>query len=199
MRSYLSFRVKGIVLSALCGLIFVVPAFSQDKPSVAVMPFIETNMATYGGADLTDMLTKELVASGKFSVADKAKAAAVEPELKRGPKDTVDPTSAAEVGRKTGAQFLVLGNVTEYGEKIKVTLTGVKSYDAIVKFKLSAVNTATGEVVFSQTIEKRGVSMGEAKNITGTYISKGMQDAIKNSLKEAVSSIVKNLASPAAK
>ena len=55
----------------------------------------------------------------------------------------------------------MLGTVTEFGEKVKVTLTGVKSYDAFVKFDLRGVDAKTGKVLFSQTIEKRGVSMGE--------------------------------------
>jgi len=205
MKPFLSLRMKYIVLSAVCSLLFVVPAFSQDdtagKPSIAVLPFTETERATYGGSDLTDMLTKELAESGKFTMVEKSKTATAEPETAKGPKESIDPTVAAEIGRKAGSQFVVVGNVKEFGEKVKVTLTGVKSYDAFVRFDLRGVDAKTGKVLFTQTIEKRGVSMGEAKNPTGTYVSKGMQDAIKNALKDAVNLIVKNFGSsqPASK
>ena len=196
MRSFPTFKVYYFVLTALFSLIFVIPAFSQDdaagKPSVAVLPFVEADRATYGGSDLTEMLTKELADSGKFTIAEKAKSVAAETELPKGTKDTIDPTVAAEIGRKTGSQFLVLGTVTEFGEKVKVTLTGVKSYDAFVKFDLRGVDAKTGKVLFSQTIEKRGVSMGETKKATGMYVSQGMHDAIKNGVKDAVNVIVKN-------
>ena len=59
----------------------------------------------------------------------------------------------------------------------------------------------TGEVIFSQTFEKRGVSLGEAKTgaVVGSFGSKSMQDAVGKSLKEAVAVIVKRLGSPPAR
>lgn len=199
IRLFVSLNLNSLVSSALCSLILVISAFAQSetayKPRIAVIAFTESDKATYGGAELTDMLTKELTDSGKFSVVDRSKAAAVGAELKSGRNDSLDPSLFAEIGRKTGAQYLVLGTLLEYSEKVKTSLFGVKSYDAIVRFKFSVVNAVTGEVALSQTIEKRGVSMGESKNVTGTYVSKGMQDAIGKSVKDAVAAVVKHLGS----
>jgi|CXWL01.1.fsa_nt_gi curli biogenesis system outer membrane secretion channel CsgG len=188
--------MRTLILSGFCSLILTASAFSQAetrKPSIAVIPFAESGRAIYGGAELADLLSKELASSSKFDVVDKAKTTAIEPVLLKGPKDAIEAAAAAEIGRTMGAQFLVLGNVTEYSEKVKVTLTGVKSYDAIVKFSLRAVDTATGAVVLEQSFANSGVSMGEAKNITGSFASKAMQDAVSKSMKNAVAALVKKL------
>ena len=198
MKSFPLFRMRTLILSALCSFILAASAFSQAeirKPSIAVIPFAQSGRVVYGGAELADLLSKELAGSSKFDVVDKAKISAIEPELAKGPKDAIEPAVAVEIGRATGAQFLILGNVTEYAEKVKVTLTGVKSYDAVVKFNLRAVDTATGAVVLEQSFANGGVSMGEAKNITGSFASKAMQDAVSKSMKSAVAALVKKLGS----
>ncbi len=203
MRSLPALKVKFLILSAISALLFTASAFGQsdaDKPGVVVIPFNESGRATYGGAELAAMLNKELAKSGKFSVIDRSGAAAIEAEIKKGPKDVIDLSTAAEIGRKTGAQFLVLGTVMDYAEKVKSSFVGTKSYEANVKFSLRVVNASNAAVVFTQTFEKSGVSMGEAKNITGSFGSKAMQDCVNKSIKDAVAALVKHLAStPATK
>lgn len=199
MRSFVSLNLNSLVSSAFCSLIFVISVFAQsetsDKPNIAVLPFTESGRATYGGSDLTDMLTKELTEGGKFAIADKSKAAAVEWEVKKGKKGTIDPSIVAEIALKTGARYLVLGTVQEFSERVRTTEAGAKSYDAIIRFSFSGVDAATGKVIFSQTIENRGVSLAEVKKITGNFVSMGMQDAISKSVKDAVATVVKHLVS----
>lgn len=203
MKSFPSLRVDHLVLSSLFCLMLAVSAFSQAdaarKPSIAIIPLAESGRAQSGaGTELADFLIKELAESDKFTVVDKSKSAAAESDLKIGPKDTIDQSIVTEIGRKTGAQFLVLGNVSEYGEKVKTSFAGAKNYEADVKFSLRAVDASTAEVIFSQTFTKHSVSVGEAKNSSGRFGSKAMQDAVTKSVKEAASAIVKRLASPPA-
>jgi curli biogenesis system outer membrane secretion channel CsgG len=146
---------------------------------------------------LADLISAELANTGTFAVVEKSNSIEVGSEFQIGPKDTINQATAVAIGKKTGARFLLLGNVMEYGEKAKTSLYGVTTFEGAVKFNLRAVDSATGEVVFSQTIEKRGVGLGEARTgaVMGTFGSKAMQDAVGKSLKDAISLIVKRLGS----
>lgn len=204
MELYRRFKVRYLVLSIFCSLILVNTGFPQaviaDKQSIAVIPFTVTRKAIAGG-ELADLISAELVNTGTFTVVDKSNSIDVESEFPTRPKDSIDPATAVEIGKKTGARFLLFGNVTEYGEKARTSFTGVTTYEGLVKFNLRAMDSMTGEVIFSQTFEKRGVSLGEAKtgSVVGSFGSKAMQDAVGKSLKEAVAVIVKRLGSPPAR
>lgn len=179
-------RMSTLALATFCCLVFVFSAFAQtDKPSIAVIPFSESERAVYGGTELTDMLIGELLSSSKFEVADKAKSSAIEPEMLKAIKgDAIDAPTIAAIGEKTGAKILVLGNVTEYSAKQKSSLYGVKSYETVVKFNLRAVDAKTSQVIFSQTIEKRGVNLDQ---------SKAMSEATTKSTKDAAGVLIKRL------
>ncbi len=197
MKTFPSFWVR-VIVSALFSLMLAGSAFSQAdtaKPSIAVVPFAESGKANYGGAELTDLLIKELAASGKFVVADRAKSVAIAPEVVKSLAGTIDKAVASDIGQTTGAKFLVLGTVTEYTERQKSSLYGMKNYEGTVRFSLRVVDAATADILMSQTFEKRGVSMGEGKAMTSSFGSKAMQDAISKSLKDAVAALVKKLAS----
>lgn len=179
-------RMSTLALATFCCLVFVFSAFAQtDKPSIAVIPFSESERAVYGGTELTDMLIGELLSSSKFEVTDKAKSSAIEPEMLKAIKgDAIDAPTIAAIGEKTGAKILVLGNVTEYSAKQKSSLYGVKSYETVVKFNLRAVDAKTSQVIFSQTIEKRGVNLDQ---------SKAMSEATTKSTKDAAGVLIKRL------
>lgn len=187
MKSFLRVRLSALALSAFCCLIVVSSAFSQtgSRPSIAVIPFSESGKAVYGGSELTDMLIGELLSSSKFEVTDKSKSTSIEPEMLKAIKDTIDAPTITAIGEKTGAHFLVLGNVTEYSEKQKSSLYGVKSYETVVKFNLRAVDAKTSQVIFTQTFEKRGISVDGKKAMT---------EASSKSTKDAAAALVKRLA-----
>lgn len=190
MKSFLRVRISTLALAAFSCLIFVFSAFSQTegKPSIAVIPFTESGRAVYGGSELTDLLMGELLSSSKFDIADKAKSTTIDPEmLKAVNGDAVDAATIAAVSEKTGAKILVLGNVSEYSAKQKSSLYGVKSYETVVKFNLRAVDAKTNQVIFTQTIEKRGVNLDQ---------NKAMAEASTKSTKDAAAVLIKRLAVP---
>src|SRR5687767_6656978 len=108
MKLYRPFSVNSLVLSTLCSLIFVISAFSQaetkSKPSIAIMPFSASGNAS-AGAELTDFLITELGKSSVLTVVDKAKSNAIESEMLKALKDSVDKPTASAIGQKTGAKF----------------------------------------------------------------------------------------------
>jgi len=183
----------------------VVAVFSQSetgrKPSIAVIPFGVSGKAGSGaGTEVTNSLTDELVNNGRFTVVDRSKSAAIETEILEALKGSIDQSTAAAIGRKTGAQFLVIGNVTDFGERPKASLLVVTTYEAVVKFNLRVVDSTTAEILFSKTFEKKSASFGGTKTgtISGTVDSKGMQEALDKSIKEAVAALVARLGSAVA-
>src|SRR5438105_13257587 len=114
MRRYSSIFVAVIAL-------FVVPVlFAEAKPRIGVAEFKNDTSAGwwYGGAgsDLSSMLTNELSGTEKFKVVERAKLGHVLDEQDLGASGRVNKSSAAKVGKLTGAQYLVMGTVSAFTE-----------------------------------------------------------------------------------
>ncbi|MFT3745212.1 MAG: CsgG/HfaB family protein [Pyrinomonadaceae bacterium] len=187
MRSICPVILGRAFASVFCALILTVCSFSQStgKPSIAVLPFAESGTAQYGGTEVSDILIGELLSSGKFEVADKTKAA-VEPDVLETIKDTIDAPTALEIGRRSGARYLIIGNLTEYVDKMKKSDFGMKSYESFLKYTLRLVDSKTGDVLLTQTFKKSGVSV---------QADKSMQETLVKSAKEAATALIKKLAS----
>lgn len=160
--------------AVLClALLAVGPAVASDKPSIGVAEFKNDTSAAwwYGGAgnDLSSMLTNELAGTEKFRVVERSKLAPVLEEQDLAASGRVSKSSAAKIGKLTGAKFLVMGTVSAYDEKTSggggglnfhgFGVGGSKS-DAYMAIDLRVVDTTNGEVAFTRTIEARSSSYG---------------------------------------
>ncbi len=161
-----------IILAVLLTL-FGTVAFASDKPTIGVADFTNDTSAGwwYGGCgrDLASMLTNELASADKFRVVERTKLAPVLEEQDLGASGRVNHSTAAKIGRLTGAQYLVMGTVSAYQEKTSgggggfsfrgINLGGHKD-DAYIAVDLRVVDTTTGEVAFTRTVEARSSSYG---------------------------------------
>ena len=156
-------------------LIFIVPTavFASDKPTVGVAEFTNETSAAwwYGGAghDLAGMLTNELSSTEKFRIVERAKLSHVLDEQDLAAAGRVNQKTAAKVGKLTGAKYLVMGNVSAYEEhtqggggglSFRGISVGGKKEDAYIAVDLRVVDTTTGEVEFTRTVEARSGSYG---------------------------------------
>ncbi len=160
-----------IILAAFAAL----PLVASPKPSIGVAEFTNDTSAAwwYGGAgrDLSGMLTNELASSEKFRIVERSKLDHVLREQDLAESGRVSRSSAAKVGKLTGAKYLVMGTVSSYDEKTAGTggglnfkgfgLGGHKS-EAYMAIDLRVVDTTSGEVAFTRTIEARSSSYGVA-------------------------------------
>ncbi|HEV7643255.1 MAG TPA: CsgG/HfaB family protein [Pyrinomonadaceae bacterium] len=186
-----------------------ISCFSQTngKPTVAVVDFeIRANAGRDAGRELSDMLVNALLESEKFRVMERSNLSPVQQEQIKVLNGSVDSATGAEVGKLIGAQFLVLGSVTEFSEKkssgvlggltSKINILGstpkVVTYEAIIKFNLRVVNSTTGEIAFSRAVEKQVKNSGISDegvygvSLSGDFKSKAMQDAVKQAMQETV-------------
>lgn len=158
---------------------------AQSKPTISVPEF--KNESTWwwwrGGTsrELADALSNELSSTGKFTVVERQKLDQVLDEQELAELGLVKPSTAAQTGQLTGANYIVLGKVTTYEEDVSQETSGrrqgwrlggirigggkrkeqKKSYLAI---DLRVVNSTTGEVAYSRTIEGRATSESESNS-----------------------------------
>jgi len=145
----------------------------SGKPSVGVAEFTNETSAGwwYGGVgnDLASMLTNELASTEKFRMVERAKLSHVLNEQDLGASGRVSEKSAAKVGKLTGAKYLVMGNVSAYDEHSSgggggLSFHGIgvggKKEDAYVAIDVRVVDTTTGEVEYTRTIEARSTNYG---------------------------------------
>lgn len=157
----------------LVSLLLTATAFASEKPRIGVADFTNDTSAGwwYGGAgrDLSSMLTNELASTDKFRVVEREKLDKVLAEQDLGSSGRVSSRTAAKVGKITGAQYLVTGTVSAYQENTSGGGGGLNFHgfsvgghkqDAYMAVDLRVVDTTTGEVAFTRTVEARASSYG---------------------------------------
>jgi len=162
---------KTIFLGVVC-LVVATAAFAA-KPSVGVAEFRnETSAGWWSGGvgnELSGMLTNELSATEKFRVVERSKLGPVLEEQDLGASGRVSKSSAAKIGKLTGAQYLVFGTVSAYEEKTSGGGGGLsfggfsvggRKDEAYIAVDVRVVDTTTGEVVHTRTVEARSTSYG---------------------------------------
>lgn len=162
---------------ALAGAMAAGSALAAGKPSIGVAEFKNESGAGWwrGGVgwELSGMLSNELSSTGNFRIVERAKLDKVLEEQNLAASGRVRQGTGAKMGQVTGADYLVFGTVTSYEENTAntggglsfrgISLGGKKS-EAYLAIDLRVVNSETGEVDFSRTIEGRssggGISVG---------------------------------------
>ncbi|HET6602785.1 MAG TPA: CsgG/HfaB family protein [Xanthomonadaceae bacterium] len=171
--------MKRLALAAAAALALVAGTASaaSDRPTLGVTEFTNQSGAAWwqGGVgwELASMLSNELAATGKFKVVERSQLEAVIEEQNLGASGRVAGGTGAQIGKITGAEYLVTGTVTAYEENVKGTGGGVsfrgislggKSERAYLAVDIRVIDTTTGEVAFVRTIEGEskggGVSVG---------------------------------------
>lgn len=166
-------RFRPFVLVSILLLLVTGSALAGDRPSVGVSEFRNDTSAGwwYGGAgnDLAAMLTNELAGMEKFKVVERSKLDAVLDEQDLADSGRISKKTGAKIGKITGAQYLVFATVSAFETDVKGTGGGVsfrgvslggKKEDAYMAVDLRVVDTTTGEVAFTRTVEARASSGG---------------------------------------
>lgn len=185
-----------------------------EKPIVAVAPFkyAAANSAPVG-TGLSDMLMNALLNSGCFRVVERERLNVLMQEQGLGLSGAGDESSFASVGKQIGAQVMVMGTITEFSDNESgAGIGGAKAISKIfgrgpgvlaggagmrtahIGFTIRFVNPSTGEIISSESFDKKvkkvGLLGGGAGNGTvaggGFYTSKAMEDAVEQALISAI-------------
>ncbi|MCG8461593.1 MAG: CsgG/HfaB family protein, partial [Holophagales bacterium] len=149
-------RIVSLMLLALVAVLFAAPAWSSDKPRIAVLEFENKADNQYwwrgGAAAIQDVAVTELVKSGKFRVIDRERLDALMREKNLSLSGSVDPGTAIRAGKLLGVEYFLVGSVTEYGiEEAGGSGFGVsvkrKKFTAAANARI--IDTETGEILWA--------------------------------------------------
>jgi len=168
------------------------PAVPGPKRTVAVAQFDAVGSFTrvHGGWDigggLSAMLTTALTESDRFIVLERGNLSTVMSEQQLAANGLTNAESGAQAGNLFGAQLLVMGSVTEFGQNdsgggFSIGFAGSDLGGAIspqfskghVAIDVRFVDSTTGQVVRSLTVRKKIKSSGLAGSIKFKGISFG--------------------------
>jgi curli biogenesis system outer membrane secretion channel CsgG len=177
---------KKLAVVACLFLTAAAEAATEKKPTMAVFDFTNSTRAAWWysgvGSDLADMLTNELASTEKFKMVERKQLGAILSEQDLALAGAVKPATAAKAGKMTGAQYLVTGQVSAYEEDVKGTGGGIgfkgigvggKKEEAYIAVDLRVVNTTSGEIAFTRTVEARAGSKALSVGINKGGVSAG--------------------------
>jgi curli biogenesis system outer membrane secretion channel CsgG len=160
-----------IALVSTLGLVSL--SFAGEKPRLGVLRFTNDTSAGWWNAqvarDLQDMLVSELASSKSFQVLERKELDAVLGEQELGASGRVDKRTKAKMGKIKGAKYLVAGTISAYEENTSGTGGGIgigafsiggKKEKAYIAVDLKVIDTTTGEIADSRTVEASSSSGG---------------------------------------
>ena len=166
---------------------------NDGRPIVAVAEFKnETNAGWWSGgvgSDLAGLLSNELSNTGSFKVVEREKLQSVMEEQNLMASGRAKLSEAAQIGKLTGAQYLVMGTVTSFesntghnggGFSFGGVSIGGKSSTAYIAIDIRVVDTSTGDVEYSRTVEGTAKSGGSSVGLSGFMGASGNLENEKN-------------------
>jgi curli biogenesis system outer membrane secretion channel CsgG len=179
------------------------------KLRVAVFKFDDKTDHSYhwyggktAGEGLADMLTTALVKSGRYRVFERKEIETVMSEQRLGASGNVTQETAAKAGKLLGAQYAVIGVITEFGYKQRSTggwlkkagvSGGVSQTTAVLAVDVRFVDTETGEVIKAETVTRQKSAMGvhaNTEDFAGGSESKFDDSLVGKAARDAVDSVV---------
>lgn len=157
-------------------------AWGQGRARVAVLNF-ESNAAVDRNVTdtLVDMITETLVKANKFDLVERSKLSSVTNEQLLGASGAVDAASAAQIGKITGADYLLYGKVTEAGTSTQQTRVGnvrtAKSV-AMLAIDIRFIDATTSVVKFAESYKRSRQTVQVASTKTHFDISRGDAGAL---------------------
>lgn len=197
----------------LISLVFAALFSSQmawaEKPTMAVLDFRNTSTGAYWwnggvGRELSGMLTNELASTKKFSMIERQKLSSVLGEQDLAASGRVSGTKAAKMGKMVGAQYLVTATVTSFESNVNSTGGGIsykgvslggKKKKAYIAVDLRVVDSTTGEIVDTRTVEARSGGMGFRVGLSRNGFGGALANEKKTPTGKAIRAVVAEIAS----
>ncbi len=176
----------------------VYPPYHGPKKRIAVTKFLNKVRGVYGnwnlGEGFAEMLTTELIKTGRFIVVERQALQDILTEQELGQAGIVRKETAAKVGRVLGAQIIVRGVVSEFEMKESgggggigiggITL-GLSTSNAHVAVDIRLIDSTTGQVLDSHNAVGKAESTGVGVGITDGDVSFGASGFQKTPLGQA--------------
>ena len=178
------------------------PKNTAQKPRIAILAFQDKSEEKNAPADaIMDMMVTELHGAEIFSLVEREMLDAIAKEINLGQSGLVDASTAPEIGKITGAQYIMTGAVTLYyysekasGFVFPVLGASTRAKTAYVVIDIRIIDVATSQIVYAsaQTGESKQTSK-QTNVLLGRNYSKMvgglLSMAARNSVMKHVSAI----------
>lgn len=194
----------------------VYPPFDGVKKRIAVTGFEnKVSTLTSGGSGqigvgLAEMLTSELIKTGRFILVERAALSDIVKEQELGQTGLVRKETAAAVGELLGAQLLIMGAVTEFesqssggggGVGYKGFALAARTESAHVGVDVRLVDSSTGQVLksFNADAKAQAVGLGFTGTIEGVqfgsdaFVKTPLGQAAREAIHKAVMFIINEM------
>lgn len=174
-----------------CLSLLVLPGLQQGASAAQNRIFV-AEFTSNAGSGYTRRITEELVDAlvntGDFDVLEREKLEIAANELNFQAGALVDPSKAVEIGRMSGAQLMVTGNVIEdKSSRDSATSYGIKStiYKYYLKVRVEVIDLQSGSKLFSHVaddfaeLKKTGLhTVGRGHSSMGPRVARKVVDAM---------------------
>jgi curli biogenesis system outer membrane secretion channel CsgG len=191
----------------LLTLVVISGSLAAEKPRIGVLRFTNNTHAGWWhggmGSELQDMLIAELASTKAFTIVERKELEGVVSEQKLGASGLVRQETAPEIGKLTGARYLISATVTSFeentgGKDAGFSLMGVsvggnkgKAYMAV---DLKVLDTNTGEVADVRTVEATSESTGLRVGLNLSFFSGNVGEKAKTPTAKAIRGCVVEIA-----
>jgi curli biogenesis system outer membrane secretion channel CsgG len=192
------------------------PPHYGPKQVIAVLPFANRVRNVYGsynlGDGLSEILITELMKSDRFVLVERMAIQSIIKEQELGMTGLVRKSTAPKTGVMSGAQFMVIGAITEFNDQAGgggITLgyrtgeVGGKMRTAYVGIDVRIVDNATGQIYASYNASGKARSAGASlatrlthnadtfKLGTSAFFSTALGKATRQAVREVIGFILK--------
>jgi curli biogenesis system outer membrane secretion channel CsgG len=191
----------------LLTFVFIANSLATEKPRIGVLRFTNNTHAGWwhvaAGEELQDMLIAELASTKSFSVLERKELDSVVSEQKLGASGLVRKETAPEIGKLTGARYLIAATVSAFeedtsGKDAGFSFMGVsvggdkgKAYMAV---DLKVIDTNTGEIADARTVEATSESSGLRLGLNLGFFSGNLGDKAKTPAGKAIRGCIVEIA-----
>lgn len=184
------FLVAALAAATLLLTSFAFAQGSGRKPRIAVMSFDYGTVQSYSsamfgsnidvGKGISDLLINNLVKDGTYSIIERAALDKIMAEQNFSNSDRANPSSAAQIGKLLGVDYIVIGSITQFGNETQnrnvggggggwhgfgVGGIGHSKSNANVGISARIVNVDTGEI--AAVADGAGVSSRSSTSLLG--------------------------------
>lgn len=155
MMKKLFYTILTVVVMMMISLIEL-PCEAAQKV-VAIMPIknnVNTRYSSVAAKTMTDELINVFVNSGMYTVVERGQLDQVIGEMGFSSTGMVDSNSVIEIGKLSGAQYILVGNVSmaDVYQSV-IPLTTIKTFRAKVGMIYRLIDAKTGKILLSSSVE----------------------------------------------
>ena len=165
-------RVKKFIFSFMLVFLFAFAniANAEEVVRIGIMRFQNkaAGLSQNQADAITDIFTRMLANSRSIAIVEREQLDVIGREHRFGMSGLVDASTAAQIGRIAGCQYMILGSVTQFNrqeEEIKFAFVHEKKYNVAVTVDMRVVNVETTEVVLSLSETGNAAHTDSAVNI----------------------------------